>query len=403
MVSRTCGTVVRAVTAQSILRTSSSPGDVDPGLVGLRARTGQQTRGGHRAGSPRAGGRWSAPAGAAPPRAPACSAGWWPGSACPTHRGRPHSAARRRAAANCTGGPGRRRECRRPGRSAGRPGGGRWTRERGTTTERPVGLRRSPAAPPAAGRCSWALPPCCWRVPDRRGRRHHGDDPLDHLGRGDVVGDGVEAEHHAVRHDVLGHGLDVGRQHVVAAVDQGQRPGRGDQTEGGARAAADLDHRGQVGQVELRRRPGGQHQPDDVLRDQVVHEHVRRPAAAAAGSAAGRAPGCEVGGSTLIRRRISNSSLPARVRHVDLEQEPVALRLGQRVDALGLDRVLGRDDDERLRHRVGPCRRSRPASPPSAPASRPAPWPGARLISSASTKLTKTGPSSTSKLSWLAL
>ena len=28
---------------------------------------------------------------------------------------------------------------------------------------------------------------------------------------------------------------------------------------------------------------------------------------------------------------------------------------------------------------------------------------GARLISSASTKLTKTGPSSTSKLSWLAL
>ena len=31
----------------------------------------------------------------------------------------------------------------------------------------------------------------------------------------------------------------------------------------------------------------------------------------------------------------------------------VALRLGQRIDALGLDRVLGSDHDERLRHRVG--------------------------------------------------
>ena len=45
--------------------------------------------------------------------------------------------------------------------------------------------------------------------------------------------------------------------------------------------------------------------------------------------------------------------VPARVRHVDLDQEPVPLCLGQRVDALGLDRVLGRDHDERLRHREG--------------------------------------------------
>ena len=40
--SRTCGIVVRAVTAQSIRRTSSSPGYVDARLGQLGARTGQQ-------------------------------------------------------------------------------------------------------------------------------------------------------------------------------------------------------------------------------------------------------------------------------------------------------------------------------------------------------------------------
>ena len=45
--------------------------------------------------------------------------------------------------------------------------------------------------------------------------------------------------------------------------------------------------------------------------------------------------------------------LLARVADVELEQEPVELGLGQRVGALLLDRVLGGDDDERLRQRVG--------------------------------------------------
>ena len=72
----------------------------------------------------------------------------------------------------------------------------------------------------------------------------------------------------------------------------------------------------------------------------------RRPAAAP-GSARVRGSAADVGGSTLIRSRISNSSSASRQRHVDLHQEPVPLRLRQRVDALGLDRVLGGDDDER--------------------------------------------------------
>ena len=49
---------------------------------------------------------------------------------------------------------------------------------------------------------------------------------------------------------------------------------------------------------------------------------------------------------------ISRSSAARRVVDGDLHQEPVALRLGQRVDALGLDRVLGGQDEERPRHVV---------------------------------------------------
>jgi hypothetical protein len=35
-------------------------------------------------------------------------------------------------------------------------------------------------------------------------------------------------------------------------------------------------------------------------------------------------------------------------RHVDLEEEPIELRLGQRVGALHLERVLGGEHEERL-------------------------------------------------------
>ena len=42
-----------------------------------------------------------------------------------------------------------------------------------------------------------------------------------------------------------------------------------------------------------------------------------------------------------------------RVADHDLEQEAVDLRLGQRVRALGLDRVLGREHEERVGDLVG--------------------------------------------------
>ena len=50
---------------------------------------------------------------------------------------------------------------------------------------------------------------------------------------------------------------------------------------------------------------------------------------------------------------MTNSSDGARVADEHLHHEPVDLRLGQRVGALGLDRVLGRQDEERARDLEG--------------------------------------------------
>ena len=53
-----------------------------------------------------------------------------------------------------------------------------------------------------------------------------------------------------------------------------------------------------------------------------------------------------------MRRTISSSSAHRRVADDELHGEAVDLGLGQRVDALALDRVLGRQHEERARHRV---------------------------------------------------
>ena len=53
------------------------------------------------------------------------------------------------------------------------------------------------------------------------------------------------------------------------------------------------------------------------------------------------------------RRRIASSCSSVRVADVEAEQEAVELRLGQRIGALVLDRVLGPDHEERVGQRVG--------------------------------------------------
>ena len=50
---------------------------------------------------------------------------------------------------------------------------------------------------------------------------------------------------------------------------------------------------------------------------------------------------------------ISAMSATIRHRHVQLEEEAIELRLGQRIGALHLDRVLGRETEERHVERMG--------------------------------------------------
>ncbi len=101
----------------------------------------------------------------------------------------------------------------------------------------------------------------------------------------------------------------------------------------------------------LPRLPGGDDDPDDVIDDRVVHEHTRRR----------RLQPLQLAGADhRIRDRrldahpVDDLALLGRRRVIDgdLHQEPVPLRLGQRVDTLGLDRVLGGQHQERLRHVV---------------------------------------------------
>ena len=86
-----------------------------------------------------------------------------------------------------------------------------------------------------------------------------------------------------------------------------------------------------------------------------------------------------------------------RVVDEHLEHEAVDLRLGQRVRALGLDRVLRREHEERARAPgsvLWPIVTWRSCITSS---SADCTFAGARLISSASRKLQKTGPRSVSK------
>jgi hypothetical protein len=70
----------------------------------------------------------------------------------------------------------------------------------------------------------------------------------------------------------------------------------------------------------------------------------------------------------VVRSQDLVQLLAARERDVQLEEEAVELRFGQRVRALALERVLRREHEERLVELVGLRRRSRgaPASPRAA-------------------------------------
>ena len=138
-------------------------------------------------------------------------------------------------------------------------------------------------------------------------------------------------------------GLHVLRHDEVAAGERGLRTRELQQREAAARARADR---------ELARRARRGDDVDDVALDRIGDVHAARAPAASRRASARRRPARAPPRPRRARCR--------RAEHLDLvvargvadrrpDEEPVELRLGQRVRALVLDRVLRRQHDERRR------------------------------------------------------
>jgi hypothetical protein len=153
-----------------------------------------------------------------------------------------------------------------------------------------------------------------------------------------------------VRHHIVGHVAYVLGEDVVAAADQREGAGGGDQAEAGARAGTDLDHVGQVAEEVVLRLAGGHDKAHDVVGDELVDRDLGG-GALQLDQPFGVEDLRRLGGLDAHPLQDLELVVGARVGDVDLHQEPVALGLGQRVDAFGLDGVLGGDDDERLGQR----------------------------------------------------
>ena len=101
--------------------------------------------------------------------------------------------------------------------------------------------------------------------------------------------------------------------------------------------------------------PSRPHDVDDVAEDFVGDQHLPHCLAAGRqfgdprnGFHRGQVAGVEAAGVAVQDRDLL---IARRQGHIELQQEPVQLGLGQLVGALVLDRVLCRGDDERVRQR----------------------------------------------------
>ena len=192
---------------------------------------------------------------------------------------------------------------------------------------------------------------------------------------GEVAGERFVREHEAVAQHVGGDVEHVLGQGVGAAAQQGQGPCPGDEPEARPRAGAVLDEIGEVGEAEVGRRPCGQDEVHRVVDDAAVDVHV-------IGGALQRDEllGVE---HRIGRRRVDAHAqddldllVAGRVADQHLHEEAVALGLGQRIDALALDRVLRGEHEEGFGHRVGDAADRSRGARPSPRAAPTGPWPG---------------------------
>ena len=139
---------------------------------------------------------------------------------------------------------------------------------------------------------------------------------------------------------------------VLAAPDERERAAGEDQVDRRARARAVGDVARELGHPEARRACGSRRRAGPRSRTAPGRRTPRRPPAGARRSSAVESTWLHP--LERVRHPLDDRELLGRrrVADEDLEHEPVDLRLGQRVRALGLDRVLGREHEERVRHRV---------------------------------------------------
>jgi hypothetical protein len=184
-----------------------------------------------------------------------------------------------------------------------------------------------------------------------RRRRDLGQDALHQRVGADAVGQGLVRQHDAVPQHVghqVGHVLG---QRVAAPAQEGEGARAFDQVDGRARAGAEGDVARLVGQAVPRRLARGRHQLHRVLDQRRVDVQLAALALQHGELLGGRdrhhvdaRPGHALDDHELL--------VVARVADQHLHHEAVDLRLGQRVGALGLDRVLSGHHQEGLGHLV---------------------------------------------------
>jgi hypothetical protein len=155
-----------------------------------------------------------------------------------------------------------------------------------------------------------------------------------------------------VPQNVLRKLVDILRERVAAAAEQRESARSVDQVDRAAGARAERDVAGQLVEPVRGRAPRGEHESDRIARD--VGVDVDR---------SGRLLKLpeQLGRDDLLdlrlarERTLHDRQLVGVIGVVDehLEHEAVDLRLGKRVGALRLDRVLRGEDEERLRDGVG--------------------------------------------------
>ena len=260
--------------------------------------------------------------------------------------GEPHRRASRRAA--------RRRRRRASSRSgADRPGQREVDRDAATSSSAVVASRRPARRHTAGRRRPRRRPPAARARPVSATRRHHqrgtgtdAEDAVEHRVGRHALELGLGPQLDPVPQRRPGQRLDVVGGHVVAAGQPGPGPRRRHQRRSrraARRRAAATARRGWPGPGRRRsRRPRARSTPGAPRPGRPRARRRRPPAAtpAARRSRGSKPSACRVSDADLV--------VAGGQRHRQLEQEPVELRLGQRVGALVLHRVLGGDHDERV-------------------------------------------------------